>query len=122
MTQHDDQARLRHMLDHARETVQLARDRARPDLDQDRLFSLAMTRLLEIIGEAAGRVTQATRDQHPQIPWSQMVGLRNRLIHGYDEVDFDILWTILQSDLPPLILQIELIVGKSEWKGNSRKP
>jgi uncharacterized protein with HEPN domain len=68
MTQHDDQARLWHMLDHARETVQLAHGRTRLDLDKDRLFGLAMTRLLEIIGEAAGRVTQATRGRHPEIP------------------------------------------------------
>lgn len=80
MTQHDDQVRLRHMLDHAREAVQLAQGRSRADLDVDRLFNLAMTRLLEIVGEAAGRVTQPTRDQHPDVPWPQIVGLRNRLV------------------------------------------
>ena len=106
MTQHDDGVRMRHMLDHAREAVQLAQGRSRADLDADRLFNLAMTRLLEIIGEAAGRVAQTTRDQHPQVPWQQIVGLRNRLIHGYDEVDFDILWVIVQNDLPPLISQL----------------
>jgi uncharacterized protein with HEPN domain len=110
---HDgDQARLRHMLDHAREAAQLAHGRTRTDLDADRMFNLAMTRLLEIIGEAAGRVTQPTRDQYPMVPWSQIVGLRNRLIHGYDEVDFDILWVIVQTDLPPLISQLEAILGE----------
>ena len=112
MPQHDDTIGLRHMLDHAREAVQLVRARSRADLDSDRLFNLAMTRLLEIIGEAGGRVTQATRDRHPQVPWSQIVGLRNRLIHGYDEVDFDILWAIVQTDLPPLVAHLEAILGE----------
>ena len=73
-----------------------------------------MTRLLEIVGEAAGRVSQATRDQHPQIVWPQIVGLRNRLIHGYDQVDCDILWLIVQTDLPKLIEELEQVLGKPE--------
>src|SRR5262245_2753743 len=98
-----DEISLRQMLDHAREAHQLAATRSRTDLDVDRLFHLAMTRLLEIVGEAAGRVSEATRNRYPQIAWSQIVGLRNRLIHGYDQVDCDILWAIVSSDLPPLI-------------------
>ena len=104
-----DEISLRQMLDHAREAGQLAADRARIDLDTDRLFNLAMTRLLEVVGEAAGRVSQGTRNQHPQIAWEQIVGLRNRLIHGYDQVDHDILWAIVQNDLPPLIAELERI-------------
>ncbi len=75
-----DEVSLRQMLAHSREAMQLADGRSRSDLDSDRLFNLALTRLLEIVGEAAGRVSQATRDCHPQIAWSQIVGLRNRLI------------------------------------------
>jgi uncharacterized protein with HEPN domain len=85
-----DEISMRQMLDHAVEASRLASGRQREDLDTDRLFHLAMTRLQEIVGEAAGRVSQGTRDQYPQIAWSQMVGLRNRLIHGYDQVDCDI--------------------------------
>lgn len=66
--------------------------RSRPDLDSDRQFGLAMTRLLEILGEAAARVSDTGRQRWPAIPWAKIVGLRNRLIHGYDKVDFDILW------------------------------
>ncbi len=110
MTQHDDDARLRHMLDHAREAVQLARGRARADLDANRSFDLAITRLLEIIGEAAARVTQAVRDRYSQIPWSAIAGLRNRLIHGYDEVDFDVLWDVVQYDLPALVVELEKVL------------
>lgn len=81
--------------------------RKRADLDQDRLLNLALVRLLEIIGEAANRVPEEQRAYLPQIPWPQIVSLRNRLIHGYDEVDFDILWQIVVHDLPPLIEALE---------------
>jgi uncharacterized protein with HEPN domain len=74
------------------------------------VFNLAMTRLLEIVGEAAGRVSQSTRDQLPQIAWVQIVGLRNRLIHGYDQVDCDILWKIVENDLSPLVSELEAIL------------
>jgi uncharacterized protein with HEPN domain len=70
----------------------MVRGKTRPDLDRDRLLNLALVRLLEIVGEAASRMPQEERARHPEIPWSDIVSLRNRLIHGYDEVDFDILW------------------------------
>ncbi len=103
MSRHDDTVRLHHMLDHAREAVQMTAGRNRPDLDSDRQFGLAMTRLLEILGEAAARVSETGRQRWPEIPWAKIVGLRNRLIQGYDKVDFDILWTTVVDDLPPLI-------------------
>ncbi len=95
------------MLAHAREAVQLLQNRKRPDLDQDRLLNLALVRLLEIIGEAANRVPEEERARLPEVPWPQIVSLRNRLIHGYDEVDFDILWQILTHDLPQLVKALE---------------
>jgi uncharacterized protein with HEPN domain len=110
MTHRDDAARMRHMLDHAREAVQLAAGRSRADLDADRTFNLAMTRLLEIIGEAAARVSEVTRQQHSQIRWPAIAGMRHRLIHGYDSVDFDILWNVVEVDLPPLILELTSIL------------
>ena len=103
MTRHDDETRIRHMLDHACEVVAMATERKRQDLDADRQFSLAVTRLVEIIGEAAARVTPEGQQKHPSIPWAEVVGLRNRLVHGYDAVDHDILWDIIQHDLPDLI-------------------
>ena len=78
----------------------------RVDLESDRQFSLALVRLLEIVGEAANRVTADVRTRYDHIPWIDMVGLRNRLIHGYDSVDHDILWDILVGDLPPLVEQL----------------
>ena len=113
MTHRDDPTRLRHMLDHASEAVEMTRDRSRADLDADRMLNLALVRLLEVVGEAATRVSLETRELHPQIPWPQVVGLRNRLVHGYDAVDFDILWEIIRQDLPPLIRKLELILDES---------
>jgi uncharacterized protein with HEPN domain len=79
------------MLDHAKEAVAMASGRTRRELDSDRQLNLPLVRLLEIIGEAAGHVPAEERIRHPDIPWPEIVGLRNRLIHGYDSVDFDIL-------------------------------
>lgn len=106
----DDLVRLRHMLDGAQEAVDLIQGKLRPDLDKDRVLSLALVRLLEIVGEAANRVTSVTRQQYADIPWSQIVSLRNRLIHGYDTINLDILWKILTDDLPALIDQLERAV------------
>lgn len=105
----DNRVRIRHMLDSAREAVDLIQGKFRPDLDTNRILSLALVRLLEVLGEAANRVSPKTRQQNPQIPWSQIVGLRHRLIHGYDTINLDILWKILADDLPPLIAQLERI-------------
>ena len=105
-----DRARLRYLLDHAREAVALIAGGTRADFDTDRVLGLALVRLLEIVGEAAGRVTSELREEQPEIPWAQIVSLRNRLIHGYDSVDMDVLWQVLSRDLPPLIRQLAAIL------------
>jgi uncharacterized protein with HEPN domain len=101
------------MLRAAEEALHLASGRNRADLDSDRLLNLALTRLLEVVGEAASRVTEVTRVQHPNVPWSQIVAMRNRLIHGYDNVDFDILRDIVQIDLGPLVAHVRAKLAKS---------
>jgi len=111
MTRHDTHVRLQHMLDHVREAIEMARSRRREDLDTDRQLNLSLVRLLEIIGEAAGRVPQEDRDRLSNIPWWDVVDLRNRLIHGYDTVNFDMLWAIVQRDLPPLLDELEKTLG-----------
>jgi uncharacterized protein with HEPN domain len=107
MSRHDLEVRLQHMLDAAREAGALVSDRSRAEYDGDRTLRLALVRLLEVAGEAAGRVPMDFRDSHPEIPWFGIVGLRNRLIHGYDEVDYDIVWQILTEDIPSLITRLE---------------
>ena len=89
MSAHDDEISLRHMLDHAREAVALLQGRTRTNLDADRLLTLALVQL------------------------SQIIAFRNRLIHGYDTIDFDILWQILTVNLPALLVQLEDILSSS---------
>jgi uncharacterized protein with HEPN domain len=112
MLQTKDLVRLRHMLDHAREAVGLLQGKSRADLNSDRLLGLALVRLMEIIGEAANRVSLEYQSRHLSIPWSQIVSFRNRLIHGYDAVDMDILWQILKQDMPRLINALENLVAQ----------
>jgi len=107
MAQHDDSVSLQHMLDHARETVKMISGKRREDLNVDRMLELALVRLIEIIGEAAGRVSLEGRSRYPSIPWRDVVGMRNRLAHGYDRVDLDVLWDTVELDLPPLIAELE---------------
>lgn len=112
MSKRDDRVSLVDMLVHATEAVELLGEAGREDLESDRILQLALTRLMEIVGEAANRVSDATQKRHPQIPWRRIVGTRNRLAHGYDVVDLDILWDIVRNDLPPLIGQLGAIVGE----------
>jgi len=114
MTQHDDMVRLRHMLDGAREAVAMAEDGTRADLDSNRMLELALVRLIEIVGEAAARVSEAGKARIPLIPWRQVVSMRNRLIHGYDAVDRDVLWDTLREDLPPLIEELRAVLETAE--------
>jgi len=105
-----DEVRLRHMLDAAEEAVSFMTGRSRSDLDTDNMLALAIVRLLEIIGEAANAVTEETQQKNPQIPWRQITGTRNRLIHGYYHVDLEIVWQIVKQDLPSLIANLEKIL------------
>ena len=106
----DDNVRIRHILDAAREAAAFAKDRTRADLDTDRKLNLSLVRLLEIIGEAARGISQEFRDSHPALPWKTMIGMRDRLIHAYFDVNLDVVWQTVIEDLPPLIAQLEKIV------------
>lgn len=117
MSRHDDTVSLRQMLDHIEETAAIAQGRTREDLESDRVFFLALLKLVEIVGEAATRVSQATQTAYPEIPWREIIGTRNRLIHGYDAVDYDILWEIVATDFPPLAEQIKGIVPPTGGAG-----
>ena len=87
MSKHDEMVSLKDMLRHAREAKELLGNKDRKDLGNDRVLQLALTRLMEIIGEAANRISQETHEKYPDIPWPNIIGMRNRLIHGYDVID-----------------------------------
>jgi len=105
--QKDDAVRFRHMLDAVREAQAFAAVRSRSDLDHDRMLLLALVKDIEIIGEAAGRISAAAKLEWPQIPWQDIVATRHRLIHGYFDIDLDIVWNTVRDDLPPLADQLE---------------
>lgn len=106
-----DEARLRDMLDAAHDALSFVAGRSREMLDTDRMFAFALVRAIEIIGEAAARVTQETRDQYPQIPWKNIIGMRNRIVHDYVSVDLDIIWEIATARLPELIIELKRILS-----------
>jgi len=108
----DDRVRLRHMLDAARTARRFVQGHERSDLESDEMLSLAIVRLLEIVGEAATHVSEPVQDALPGIPWRQITGARNRLIHGYFDVDLDIVWAVVQDDLPPLIARLERVLAQ----------
>ena len=112
MSRRDDRVSLVDMLIYAKEAVALSSGTSLDDVVEDRVMQLALQKLVEIVGEAANRVSEETQQKHTAIPWPQIIGLRNRLVHGYDDVNLDILWKIIQNDLPPLINQLKAIVDE----------
>ena len=106
----DDEIRLRHMLEAAREAASFAMGRARDDLETDRQLVLALVKDIEIIGEAAAQITEDTRSRTPSIPWQKIIAMRNRLVHAYFSINLDIVWQTVQQDLPTLIETLERVV------------
>jgi uncharacterized protein with HEPN domain len=114
MTLRDDRVRIRHALDAASLAMSSTESWTRADLDQDDLCTLGLLRLLEILGEAASAVSQKVQDAHPDVPWRAMKELRNRLIHGYFNVNLDIVWDTVRNDLPHLIPALERALADLE--------
>ncbi|MDP6545384.1 MAG: DUF86 domain-containing protein [Phycisphaerae bacterium] len=102
----DDLSRLRHMLESATEAASYIEGRTRGDLDRDRMLVHSLVRCVEILGEAASRVSADRRGELPDIPWTDIVSMRNRLIHGYFDIDLNRVWDTIIDDLPPLIISL----------------
>jgi uncharacterized protein with HEPN domain len=105
-----DANRLRHMLDAAREAVEFGAGQKRDDLIHNRVLALALVRCIEIIGEAAAKVSPELRSKYPEIPWADIIGMRHRLVHAYYEIDLGRICDTLTADLPPMISQLERIL------------
>ena len=108
----DDPTRLGHMLDAAKQAFSFCRGRSRTDLETNCMLSLSLARLLEIIGEAARAVSPEYRAGHSTVPWKQIVGMRDRLVHGYFDINLDVVWETVTHDLPPLIAALERLLEK----------
>ena len=114
MSRRDPARTLRQILDFCIEAQQCATGVAELDFAADRKLQRVTERLIELIGEAASRLPEEFRGRHPGIPWGKMVGMRNRLIHGYDVLDYEILWKVLSEELKHLRSQIEIVL-KTEF-------
>ncbi len=101
-----DIVRLRHMLDAAEDAQHFVKGKTRQDLDSDRVLMLAVLKSIEIVGEAASRISEPTRESISDIPWLDVIGMRNRLIHGYYDINLQTVWDTVQDDLPPLIASL----------------
>jgi uncharacterized protein with HEPN domain len=106
----DDLIRIHHMLDAAKEALSFARNKTRGDLDSERMLVLSILKAIEIIGEAASKVTQETREAYTELPWANIIAMRNRLIHVYFDIDLDRVWDTVTDDLPPLIVSLGKII------------
>lgn len=103
----DDLVYVGHMLDTARRAVAKIKGQPRTVFDADDNLQLALTHLIQTIGEAASQVSPRTRDRHPQIPWKKIIAMRHRVVHDYLHVDLDIVWDVVTTELGPLIADLE---------------
>lgn len=117
MLSKDDRIRLMHMVDAAREAIGYTMGRTREDLATDTMLTRALVNCLAVIGEAAVRICPETRSRDDSIPWIQIVGMRNRLIHAYFDIDHDEIWKAVKEDLPTLISRLQTILNSGGGEG-----
>ena len=98
------------MLDATNEALEFVRGKQRVDLETDRMLALSLVKELEIVGEAAGKVSADIRMQYGAIPWQDISGMRNRLIHAYFDIDLDVVWSTVTKDLAQLKTALEKIL------------
>ena len=102
--------RVKHMIDATKEALFFIRGKSRKDLENDRKLALSLIKEIEIIGEAANKISHNFRDKHKDIPWDDIIATRNRLIHGYFDIDLDIVWSAIQGELPSLLKGLKKII------------
>jgi uncharacterized protein with HEPN domain len=108
----EDLVRLQHMRDSAREALSFVGGRGREEFARDRMLALAVLKSVEIIGEAASKVSEESRKELSGLAWKEMVGIRNRLIHGYFDIDFDRVWNTVRDDLPELAQRLDAFLTR----------
>lgn len=108
----DDRVRLRHMIEAAESALQFAAGRQRSELDSNRMLLFALVRAIEIVGEAASRMSDETRAAETAIPWKSIVGMRNRLVHAYFEIDADLVWVAVTVEIPALLSLLQPLAEK----------
>ncbi len=103
----DDAVYLGHIIDLADKIRRRVEDKSRDDFDSNEDLRIVLTHLVQTIGEAARRVSSAFQKEHPEVPWSDIIGMRHRIVHDYMDVDEDIVWDVATFELPALIKKIK---------------
>ena len=103
----DDRLTLAQMQDAARRLSSLAREHGRAGFDEDDVVRLAMLHLIQRLGEAASRLSAEYRATHAEFPWAEMIGLRNRIVHAYEDIDPEIVWHVASVDIEPVIAALD---------------
>jgi uncharacterized protein with HEPN domain len=98
----------------ARQALAFAAGKSRADLDASRQLVLALVKLVEIVGEAASQVSRDAQQEVPSVPWRDMVAMRRRLVHAYFDINLDVVWSTVVTDLPALIGALETVPGLAE--------
>jgi len=106
----DDRWRVQHMIDSCEQALAFAQGKTRSDLSSDTMLIFALVKAVEIVGEAASKVTEAGRLEMPDVPWHVVVGMRNRLVHAYFNIDANILWNTVETRLPELLVVLRSYV------------
>jgi uncharacterized protein with HEPN domain len=109
----DDLTYVGHMLDTARKVVDRVGGLSRETFDQDENLRLALTHLIQVIGEAAARVSEEFCRSHPEVPWKAIVGMRHKVVHNYLNVDEDVVWDTASREILPLTRELERILAES---------
>ena len=110
----DDLVYVGHMLETARKILSKVAGTERPAYEEDENLQLALTYLLQVIGEAARRISTDFRAAYPDIPWDKIIGMRHKVVHDYLEVDENIVWDTATTDIPALVQFLEKIVPPEE--------
>jgi uncharacterized protein with HEPN domain len=109
-----DKTLLLDMLDAAKRVKLFIAGKGRPDLEaENALLGFAVVRAVEIIGEAASKISLESRQTYPELAWRNIIGMRNRIVHDYNNVDYDILWQVATVNISELIPQLETILSES---------
>jgi len=107
MSDHDDRLPMLQMLEIAQQGLEVVGSRTRNSIHTDRLLQLALCHVILITGEAATRVSDAGRARHPDVPWAKAIAARNFIAHGYDRIDYDVVWDTIADHFPSLITALD---------------
>lgn len=106
----EDRIRLLHMTEAAQTALKFVAGKQKADLQSDQMLLFAVVRAIEILGEAANKVSEDLQSANSTIPWRAMVGMRNRLVHAYFDVDTEMVWKTLQSEIIELLGALQALL------------